>query len=128
MSGVARWLFGTRVALPAMLLARFPELATVHWRRGGLPPRIAGAFLGLRTVAAITLWNVVFVASESVLSAELALHELGHVRQFASSWSFPLRYLWEALRRGYAHSRYEHEAQAFAVERLRRESNLSSRR
>lgn len=125
MSGVVRWLVGTRLTLPASLAARFPELDEVHWRRGGLPLRVGGAFLGMRTVAAITLWNVVFVASENVLSAELALHELGHVRQFASSWSFPLRYLIEAARRGYADSRYEHEAQAFAVERLRAESNLS---
>lgn len=128
MSGVVRWLIGTRLTLPAALGARFPELETVQWRRGGLPLRVAGAFLGLRTVAAITLWNVVFVASENVLSAELALHELGHVRQFAASWSFPLRYLFEAVRRGYANSRYEHEAQAFAIERLRADPNLLSRR
>ena len=128
MSGALHWLIGTRLTLPGTLGARFPELERVQWRRGGLPLRVAGAFLGVRTVAAITLWNVVFVASENVLSAELALHELGHVRQFATSWSFPLRYLLEAARRGYANSRYEQEAQAFAVERLRAESNLSSRR
>ena len=126
-NAVARWLVGMRLTLPRELASRFPELERVHWRRGGLPLRVAGAFLGRRSVAAITLWNVVFVASENVLSAELALHELGHVRQFAASWSFPFRYLWDAALRGYAGSRYEREAQAFALERLRAESNLSSR-
>jgi hypothetical protein len=125
---LARSLGGSPFEPPRELLERFPELSSVHWRRGGLPLRVGGAFLGMPTVAAITLWNVVFVATETVISAELLLHELGHVRQFASSWSFPLRYLWEGARRGYAGSRYEREAQAFAVDRLRGGSNLSSRR
>ena len=126
LSSTARWLFGRPFSPPRDLLLRFPELAGVHWRLGGLPLRVGGAFLGMRSVAAITLWNVVFVASETVISAELLLHELGHVRQFASSWLFPLRYLWEGARRGYAGSRYEREARAFAADRLRGGSNLSS--
>ena len=112
-------LVGRRIDLPGELVRRHPELSGAIWRVGGIPPRIGGLFLGRSTVAGITLWKTVFLAPGAMLSAELLLHELGHVRQFGSSWSFPLRYLWESVRRGYSANRYEREAQEFAVERLR---------
>lgn len=122
---IGAWLAGRRIGLPEELVRRHPELLEARWRVGGLPPRVGGLFLGRRTVAGITLWSTVFLAPGAMLSAELLLHELGHVRQFGSSWTFPLRYLWEGLRRGYSANRYEREAQEFAVERLRA-ANLST--
>jgi hypothetical protein len=113
-------LSGERVLLPASLLQRWPELAQVRWRRGGLPPRVGGWCLGHRSVAAITLWRTVFLAPQTVLSAPLLLHEFRHVQQFSASRLFPARYLWESLRRGYAQNRYEHEADAFACARVRK--------
>jgi hypothetical protein len=65
------------------------------------------------------LWRTVFLGSRTIPDAELLLHELGHVRQFVGSRGFPLRYLFESLRRGYRNNRYEHDAQAFAESRLR---------
>ena len=83
-----------------------------------MPPRVGGWALGARSVAAITLWRTIFVAPGVSLEPELLLHELGHVRQFGASAAFPLRYLWESLRRGYAANRYEADADAFATARL----------
>ena len=114
---------GRRFDPPAELLARYPELADVAWRVGGLPPRVGGWFLGRRRVAAITLWNAVFLAGEHVASAELLLHELAHVRQFAGSAAFPVRYLWESLRRGYSRNQYEVAARLFAADRVHRSSS-----
>lgn len=122
---VTRAVFGRAVALPDALLRRHPELGDARWREGGLPPRVGGWFLGRKSVAAITLWRTVFVAPGIALDPELLLHELGHVRQFGASIWFPLRYIWESARRGYSGNRYEHDAQAFAVERLR-SANLST--
>ena len=122
---IGGWLVGRRIELPAELTRRHPELLEARWRVGGLPPRVGGLFLARSTVAGITLWNTVFLAPGTLLSPELLLHELGHVRQFGSSWTFPLRYLWEGARRGYSANRYEREAQEFAVERLRA-ANLST--
>jgi hypothetical protein len=122
---IARALFGRAVQLPDVLLHRYPELAEARWRRGGLPPRIGGWFLARRSVAAITLWRTVFVAPGVDLDPALLLHELGHVRQFGSSLWFPLRYIWESVRRGYSGNRFEHEAQAYADGRLR-STNLST--
>jgi len=114
-------LIGRRVMLPRGLVARFPELDGVHWRRGGIPVRVAGWFLGHRSAAAITLWNMVFLAPEVVLEPELLLHELRHVQQFAASVAFPVSYLWESVRRGYFGNRYEADARAYAARRLRGE-------
>ena len=111
---------GRPLQLPPELLERFPVLAEASWRIGGLPPRIGGAFVRQRAVAGITLWRTVFLAEEGEPSVELLLHELGHVRQFAARWDFPLRYLWESVRRGYHRNRFEREAQAFAEAELRR--------
>ena len=107
-------LVGRPVALPAELLARFPELAEARWRVGGLPPRVGGWMLGARTVSGITLWRTIFLAPGVRPSPSLLLHELGHVRQFARSRAFPLSYCWQSVRRGYARNPYEIEAEDFA--------------
>lgn len=109
---------GRRIQLPDTLLARFPELERVNWRRGGLPVAIAGLFL--RSAAAITLWRTVFLSSTALLEAELLLHEFRHVQQFETDVTFPLRYLWESARRGYFANRYEVDAREYAARRLRR--------
>ena len=110
---------GTPVTLPDSLLESFPELGAVRYRRGGLPPRIGGWALGVRTVAGITLWRTVFLAPDTHFDAELLLHELAHVRQFEGSLAFPLLYIWESLRVGYRRNRFEIAAQRFAATRLR---------
>jgi hypothetical protein len=120
-----RALVGEVVELPPGIVARYPELGDATWRRGGMPPRIGGWFLGRSSVAAITLWRTVYLAPGVAPHPELLLHELGHVRQFGASIWFPLRYLWESVRRGYSGNKYEHEAQAFAEARLRA-TNLST--
>ena len=112
---IARGLFGRRCALPAALLARYPELARVRWRAGGLPLRIGGWCLGRPRVAGITLGRTVFLADVDALAPALLLHELAHVEQFARDRAFPLRYAWESLLRGYPRNRYELEADAFAA-------------
>jgi len=110
---------GRPIELPADLLERFPELRAVHVRRGGLPARIGGWALGRRSVAAITLWRTVFLSAEASCEAELLLHELCHVHQFQADPAFPLRYLWESLRRGYYRNPFEADARAYARDRLR---------
>ena len=100
------------------MIQEYPDLASVHWRRGGLPVYIAGWCLGQRSVAAITLWRVVFLAPAVRLDAELLLHELRHFYQFQASAAFPLRYLWECVRRGYVDNRYEVDARSYAARRL----------
>jgi hypothetical protein len=122
---IAQLLLGEVITLPDALLERYPDLGHATWRVGGLPLLVGGWFLGRGSVAGITLWRTVFLARGIALNPELLLHELGHVRQFAASPWFPLRYLWESARRGYSGNRYEHEAQAFAEARLRA-SNLST--
>lgn len=112
-------LVGEQVGLPAALVERYPELGVIRLRTGGLAPRVAGWFLGRRTVSAITLWDTVFAAPEARLDAELLLHELRHVHQFQGSSAFPILYLWESLRRGYQDNRYETDARTFAAHRLR---------
>lgn len=118
LSAAVRALCGRRVQLPAPLLQRYPELRAARFRQGGMPPRVAGWFMGRRGVVAITLWNIVFLARDVDLEAELLLHELRHVHQFQACPAFPFRYLWELLRHGYHRNRFEVEARAFARERL----------
>ena len=81
--------------------------------------RVGGWCLGTATVAGITLWRTVWLAPRVPLEPTLLLHELRHVHQFGASRLFPLRYVMESLRRGYRHNRYEVDATAFAVRRLR---------
>ena len=123
---LAAALIGVPHALPPELLRRFPELAGARWRSGGLPPRIGGWALGTRSVAAITLWRTVFLAPGAPASAELLLHELRHVHQFGASRVFPVRYLLDSLRHGYARNRYEADARAWAAARLQAGSSPPS--
>ena len=111
---------GERDALPGALAAAWPELATVRWRRGGLPPRIGGWCLGQRTVQGITLWGTVFLAPGVAWDPQLLLHEHRHVEQFARSMLFPVFYLWESLTRGYSRNRFEADADAWAATRFER--------
>jgi hypothetical protein len=110
---------GVPVSIPPALSERFPELARVRYRRGGLPPRIGGWALGVPSVAAITLWKTVFLAPNVGFPAELLLHELAHVQQFQDVRGFAIRYLWESIRTGYQENRYEVAARRFAAHRLR---------
>lgn len=111
-------LIGKPVALPPELVRRYPMLASVHYRRGGLPPRIGGWLLLRDTAAAITLWNTVWLAPGVSFRAELLLHEFRHVHQFQASRSFPVRYLWESIRRGYSRNRFEVDARRYAASTL----------
>jgi hypothetical protein len=106
------------MALPPGLAHRFPELAVVRLRRGGLPTCLGGWMLGQRRVAAITFWRTIFVAPDVPLTGELLLHELRHVHQFAADRAFPLRYVWGSLRHGYARNPYETDACRFAASRV----------
>ena len=119
-------LIGRPVAIPAALIERFPELATVRWRRGGLPVLVASLVLPRTGVAAITLWRTVFLAPHARLDAELLLHELRHVHQFEASAAFPLLYLLETLFHGYHRNRFEADARAYASSRLRAGPELSA--
>ena len=114
-----KMIVGAPQGVPAALVERYPELEAIRLRTGGIAPRVAGWFLGRRTVSAITLWDTVFAAPDARLDAELLLHELRHVHQFHGSSAFPILYLWESLRRGYQDNRYEVQARAFAAHRVR---------
>jgi hypothetical protein len=115
-------LIGQAIELPRAITERFPELATVRWRRGGLPLRLGGLFLGRGSVAAITLWRTVFLQCDARLDLELLLHELRHVHHFQTTPAFPLLYVWETLRHGYHRNRFEADARAYAAQRLRSRS------
>ena len=110
--------FGTKLDLPPEMTERFPELADVHVRVGGFPLRVGGWALGKSHVAGFTLGRTIFVHPEVPLDASLLLHELRHVHQFRERKSFPIRYLWQSIRRGYANNPYEVDARRFAKERL----------
>jgi hypothetical protein len=116
---------GKPECLPPGTVRRFPELAAVRFRRGGIPPRVAGWLLGQSSVAAVTLWHTIWLGKSTVADDELLLHEARHVAQFESSLAFPILYLWESLRRGYHSNRYEVDARVYAARRVRgvQESN-----
>jgi len=118
MSAMWRGLVGAPMALPASLLARYPELAHARWRRGGVFVRVGGWCLGRTTVSGITLGGTVWLAPEVPLAPELLLHELRHVHQFARDRAFPLRYVWWSLRHGYLRNPYEADARQFAASRV----------
>lgn len=115
---VRRGIAGEEMHLGPALLGAHPELALARWRRGGLPLRVGGWCLGTRSVAGITLRGTVFLEAGADRSMRLLLHELEHVRQFRRDRRFPLRYLWESVRRGYAGNRYEAAADQSAEEAL----------
>jgi hypothetical protein len=109
---------GSRLDLPEGLSSEWPELREIRFRRGGFPLRVGGWMLGQATVAAITLGRTIFLAPGTRLDPELLLHELRHVQQFAERKTFPLRYIWESLRRGYRLNRYEVDARSYAASRV----------
>ena len=109
---------GRKFDLPPAFTDLYPDLADVSYRRGGLPARVAGWTLGTSSAAAITLWNTVFIAPTTPLSAELLLHELRHVHQFLERRTFPLSYLWQSLRYGYSRNAYEIDARRYSALRL----------
>lgn len=113
-----RYLMGRPEELSPELVQRWPELREARYRRGGLPPRIAGWCLGRRSVAAITLWRTIWLGERVEVDAELLLHESRHVTQFGASMAFPVLYIWESLRRGYWNNRYEVDARAYAAQRI----------
>jgi hypothetical protein len=115
---VSRALIGEPLPLPERIAREYPELNGVRLRRGGLPPRVGGWMLGQATVAAITLWRTIFFGAHTSLDATLLLHEFRHVDQFLARRSFPVRYIWESLRRGYHQNRYEIDARTYAAGRL----------
>lgn len=113
---------GHPTELPENIIERWPELATVRYRRGGLPLRVGGWMLGQATVAAITLGRTVFLAAETRLDPELLLHELRHVQQYSERKTFALHYIWESVRRGYHANCFEADARAYAARRLKHTS------
>ena len=117
-SRLVRALIGETIELPADMICRYPDLAHAKYRRGGLPVRVGGWTLGTSTAAAITLWGTVFVAPATVLDAELLLHELRHVHQFLEDKAFPVSYLWQSIRYGYARNAYEVDARRYSASRL----------
>ncbi len=117
-SRIADAMVGRSFELPPGMTARYPELAEVRYRRGGLPVRIGGWALGLGSVAAVTLRRTVFLSPSTPLSASLLLHELRHVHQFLGQRTFPVRYLWQSLRYGYSRNAYEVDARRYSALRL----------
>ena len=115
---IGRTLMGEAMSMPEKLAREYPELGQMRLRRGGLPPRIAGWMLGRPAVAAITLWRTIFFDPHTRVDAPLLLHELRHVEQFRERRTFPLRYIWESIRRGYHLNRYEVDARTYAARRL----------
>ena len=112
-------LIGEPEVLAREVVARYPELARLRLRRGGLPPRVGGWALGRATVAAITLRQWVFLAPDVAARPPLLLHELRHLEQFEASPLFPIRYLWASLRHGYHDNPFEADARAYSARRLR---------
>lgn len=117
---ISRALIGRPVVLPPELLQLFPELREARFRAGGVLPRVGGWPLGLRSVAAVTIWRTVFLARGVALHPELLLHEVRHVHQFEASRAFPFAYIWECVRRGYRNNRYEVDARSWASARVRK--------
>ena len=113
--------------MPHALTDAWPELRELRYRQGGLPLRVGGWILGRSTVAAITIGRTIFLAPGTRPDPGLLLHELRHVQQFAERKTFPIRYLWESLRRGYYANRYEADARRYAASRLARPTGTGSK-
>ena len=123
---VTEVVLGKPIQLPDEVVVPWPELLELRYRRGGLPLRVGGFFLGQATVAAITLGKTIFLAPRTRLDPELLLHEYRHVQQFSESKCFPLHYIWESLRRGYHANRFEADARHYAARRLGRNTVTGS--
>lgn len=119
-------LVGVSEPMPVEMWTRYPELASVRIRRGGLAPRVGGWALGRATVAAITLRPWVFLAPGVPTDAPLLLHELRHLQQFEASPLFPIQYVWASLRHGYHANPYEVDARDFAARRVRASGTVSA--
>ena len=117
---------GRAVELPPQLTERYPELRDARYRTGGLPLRVGGWTLGTSTVSGITLWRTIWLTPGAECEAELLLHEIRHVQQFQASVSFPMRYIWESLRRGYYQNSFEVDARQYASTRVVRRTDSSS--
>ena len=118
LSSIGSTVIGKAMQMPDELVREYPELSEMRLRRGGLPPRVAGWVIGQTSVAAITLWRTIFFGHGTTIDAPLLLHELRHVEQFRERRTFPLRYIWESIRRGYHLNTYEVDARTYAARRL----------
>jgi hypothetical protein len=118
LSRIGSKLIGEAMEMPDELIRGYPELAEMRLRRGGLAPRLAGWVIGQTSVTAITLWRTIFFGHRATIDAPLLLHELRHAEQFRERRMFPLRYIWESIRRGYHLNRYEVDARTYAARRL----------
>src|SRR5216110_428195 len=117
-SRVVKALIGESLELPPEMVRAYPDLAGASYRRGGLPVRIGGWALRTNTAAAITLRRTIFLAPTTPVTAELLLHEFRHVHQFLEHWAFPVSYLWQSIRYGYARNAYEVDARRYSASRL----------
>ena len=99
---------GARVAPP------LPMPEGVEIRRGRWIARLGGWLTGAgRAAAAVTLGDTIVVHPEAPLTERLLRHELEHVRQWrAAPLTFPARYAWQHLRRGYRDNPFEVAARA----------------
>lgn len=99
---------GARVGAPLDI----PDGVTI--RIGRWIPALGGWLTGHRgPAAAVTLGRTIVVHPDAQLSARLLRHELAHVEQWTRRpVTFPLRYAWQHLRRGYRDNPYEAEARA----------------
>jgi hypothetical protein len=124
--GAVRRIVGDSDTIPADLVASWPQLGRVRWRRGGLFLRIGGWCLGQPSVAGITIGRTVWLARGTPWSPFLLLHEYRHTEQFAECLGFPVQYVWESLRHGYRNNRFERDANSCADAWLRCPAPLSS--
>lgn len=82
--------------------------------RGRWIPALSGRLAGMgRAAAAVTIGRTVVVHEDIPLTTRLLRHELAHVEQWrAQPWTFPARYVWQHLQRGYRDNPYEVAARA----------------
>ena len=82
--------------------------------RGRWIPVLGGRLSGMKgPAAAVTLGRTIVVHPDVALTPRLLNHELAHVRQWQTRpFTFPLRYVWHHIRRGYQSNPYEIEARA----------------
>jgi hypothetical protein len=86
----------------------------VEIRQGRWIARVGGWFTGARgPAAAVTVGDTIVVHPDAPLTERLLRHELEHVRQWrAAPLTFPVRYVWQHLRRGYRDNPFEVAARA----------------
>ncbi len=106
------WLCARVLSREAVLPEPLPDGVAVF--RSRFIPALGGRLSGMKaSAAAVTLGDAILVHPDVRLTAGLLRHELAHVRQWQERpLTFPLRYVLEHLRRGYAHNPYEVEARA----------------